>query len=44
MVPRYAAELREAGMARSSVNQRLLAIHKFAAEAAYKRCARPAGG
>ena len=31
---RYAAELREAGMAASSVNQRLSAIRKLAAEAA----------
>src|SRR5215213_727041 len=34
VVQRYAAELREAGMAASSVNQRLSAIRKLAAEAA----------
>jgi integrase/recombinase XerD len=34
VVQRYAAELREAGMAPSSVNQRLSAIRKLAAEAA----------
>lgn len=34
IVQRYAAELREAGMASSSVNQRLSAIRKLAAEAA----------
>ena len=34
IVQRYAAELREAGMAASSVNQRLSAIRKLAAEAA----------
>src|ERR1044071_6387993 len=34
VVQRYAAELREAGMAASSVNQRLSAIRKIAAEAA----------
>jgi integrase/recombinase XerD len=33
VVQRYAAELREAGMAASSVNQRLSAIRKLAAEA-----------
>jgi site-specific recombinase XerD len=33
-VQRYAAELREAGMSASSVNQRLSAIRKLAAEAA----------
>ncbi len=34
VVQRYAAELREAGMSASSVNQRLSAIRKLAAEAA----------
>lgn len=34
VVQRYAAELRDAGMAASSVNQRLSAIRKLAAEAA----------
>jgi site-specific recombinase XerD len=34
VVQRYAAELREAGMAPSSINQRLSAIRKLAAEAA----------
>jgi site-specific recombinase XerC len=34
VVQRYAAQLREAGMAPSSVNQRLSAIRKLAAEAA----------
>lgn len=34
VVQRYAAELREAGMAASSINQRLSAIRKLAAEAA----------
>jgi site-specific recombinase XerD len=34
VVQRYAAELREAGMSSSSVNQRLSAIRKLAAEAA----------
>jgi site-specific recombinase XerD len=34
VVQRYAAELREAGLAASSVNQRLSAIRKLAAEAA----------
>jgi site-specific recombinase XerD len=34
VIQRYAAELREAGMAPSSVNQRLSAIRKLAAEAA----------
>ncbi|MCA1850206.1 MAG: site-specific integrase [Acidobacteria bacterium] len=34
IVQRYAAELREAGMAPSSINQRLSAIRKLAAEAA----------
>src|SRR5947209_20400629 len=34
VVQRYAAELREAGMAPSSVNQRLSAIRKLASEAA----------
>jgi site-specific recombinase XerD len=34
VVQRYAAELREAGMAASSVNQRLSAIRKLASEAA----------
>src|SRR5919107_4122861 len=34
VVQRYAAELRDAGMAPSSVNQRLSAIRKLAAEAA----------
>ena len=34
VVQRYAAELREAGMAPSSVNQRLSAIRRLAAEAA----------
>jgi hypothetical protein len=33
-VQRYAAELRDAGMAASSVNQRLSAIRKLALEAA----------
>src|SRR5919107_1237932 len=36
VVQRYAAELREAGMAPSSVNQRLSAIRKLAAEGARK--------
>ena len=34
VVQRYSADLREAGMAPSSVNQRLSAIRKLAAEAA----------
>ena len=34
VVQRYAAELREAGMAASSINQRLSALRKLAAEAA----------
>ena len=34
LVQRYAAELREAGMSPSSVNQRLSAIRKLASEAA----------